>query len=119
MSQPNEPAKTGPNPPAGDNDSQGGRKAPRVDLWVEGPMLRQAGGTPIRVKLHDLSTHGFRTEWPYKLRRGERVWLRIAGLEALSALVAWERDYTIGCQFEAPIHPAVFARILENLKGSA
>lgn len=118
MSQPKEPVKAGSIPPMGDHVAQGGRKTPRVDLWIKGPTLREAGGTPVKVKIHDISTHGFRTEWPYKLRRGDRVWLRITGLEALPALVAWEQNYTIGCQFEAPLHPAVFERVVESLKRS-
>lgn len=113
MSQPKEPAEM---EPAVDDVTQNGRVTPRVDLWVEGPTLREAGGSAVKVKIHDISTHGFRTEWPYKLRPGDRVWLRIAGLEALSALVAWENNYTIGCKFETPIHPAVFERIVESLK---
>lgn len=88
------------------------RKEPRVDLCVDGPTLREAGGTAAPVRLLDLSRHGFRTQWPYRLQKGKRVWLKIQGLEALAAIVAWEANYTIGCKFDAPLHPAVLARII-------
>lgn len=88
------------------------RKEPRVDLCVDGPTLREAGGMATSVRLLDLSRHGFRTEWPYQLQKGRRVWLKIQGLEAMAAIVAWEANYTIGCKFDAPLHPAVLARII-------
>jgi hypothetical protein len=88
------------------------RKEPRVDLCVDGPTLREAGGTAAPVRLLDLSRHGFRTEWPYRLERGRRIWLKIPGLEAMPATVAWEANYTVGCKFDAPLHAAVLARIV-------
>lgn len=88
------------------------RKEPRVDLCVDGPTLREAGGTAAPVRLLDLSRHGFRTEWPYRLEKGRRIWLKIPGLEAMPATVAWEANYTIGCKFDAPLHAAVLARIV-------
>jgi hypothetical protein len=56
------------------------RREPRVDLCVDGPTLREAGGTAAPVRLLDLSRHGFRTQWPYRLQKGKRVWLKIQGL---------------------------------------
>lgn len=103
-------------PSANDSDPLRFRREHRVNLQVEGPTLRQPGGAPAAIKLHNLSVHGFRTEWPYKLRRGDRVWLKISGIEALSALVAWEKGFTIGCKFETPLHPAVLAKIVSIYK---
>ena len=88
------------------------RKEARVDLCVDGPTLREAGGTAAHVRLLDLSRNGFRTEWPYRLEKGRRVLLKIPGLEALPATVAWEANYTVGCKFDAPLHAAVLARIV-------
>ena len=87
------------------------RKEPRVDLCVDGPTLREAGGTAAPVRLLDLSRHGFRTEWPYRLSKGKRIWLKIPGLEAMPAIVAWEANYTIGCKFDSPLHAVVVARL--------
>lgn len=110
-----EPAAS-PTPPGNNGGSLRMRREHRVDLDIEGPTLRQPGGAAAAIKLHNLSAHGFRTEWPYKLRRGDRVWLKISGIEALPAIIAWEKGFTIGCKFEAPLHPAVLARIVSALK---
>ena len=89
------------------------RSEPRIELWLEGATLRERGRHAIPVVVYDLSAHGFRTEWPYQLERGTRVWLRLPGFEIRGALVAWNRQSMLGCTFEIPLHPAVFQRIVE------
>ena len=74
--------------------------------------MRTQGGRSATVMLHDLSPHGFMTEWPYQLQKGERVWLKMPGLVAQTALVAWNKDFKLGCRFEVPLHAAVFDRIV-------
>ncbi len=91
------------------------RSEPRVELAWEGPTLRSAFASPAKVIVHDLSAHGFRAEWPYKLQRGDRVWLKMPGFEALPALVAWCIDFRIGCKFEHALHPAVFDKIVQSV----
>lgn len=74
------------------------------------------GGSSDKVILRDLSAHGFRTDWPYVLQKGDRVWLKIPGLEALLATVVWDVNYKIGCKFDTPLHPAILAKIIDLLK---
>ncbi len=93
-----------------------GRSEPRIALNVEGPTLRVPGGSAAKVVLQDLSREGFRTEWPYIVRKGHRVWLKIPGFEIMAATVAWEERYTIGCKFGTPLHPTVLARVIALLK---
>ena len=93
------------------------RTEPRVVLRVDGATLRQPGGSAANVTLLDLSANGFSTEWPYVVRKGDCVWLKMSGLEALHATTVWDTNYTIGCKFDAPIHPAVLARTIKLLKG--
>lgn len=93
------------------------RAEPRTVLGVEGPTLRQPGGSPLGVTLHDLSRHGFSTEWPYSLLMGALVWLKIPGLEALESKVVWQKQFRVGCRFTHPLHPAVFKKIVERLSG--
>ena len=83
----------------------------RIELWLEGARLREPGCHSAPVKLHDLSPRGFRTEWPYLIERGKRVWLKLPGFEAWPALVAWNRSFELGCTFETPLHAAVFDQI--------
>lgn len=93
------------------------RTEPRIVLKVEGATLRQPGGSAAKVTLLDLSANGFSTEWPYVLRKGDCVWLKISGLEAIHATIAWDANYTIGCKFDMPLHAAVLERTIKHLKG--
>lgn len=92
------------------------RTEERVALGIVGPKLRQRGGSLTPVKLFDMSATGFRAEWPYMLERDEMVWLKIDGLELLTAKVAWHQGFIVGCHFERKLHPAIFHRVIESLK---
>ncbi|MFO1239637.1 MAG: PilZ domain-containing protein [Sphingomonadaceae bacterium] len=89
-----------------------GRAEPRVLLMVEGATLRVPGGSAAKVTLRDLSRQGFCTEWPYVLHRGQRVWLKFPDFEIFAAKVAWDQRYVIGCEFDTPLHQAVFSRMI-------
>lgn len=95
------------------SDLRDARAEPRIEVWVQGVTLRESGCSAASVKVHDLSQHGFRTEWPYLLAQGSRVWLKLPDFEAWAAIVAWNRNFEVGCRFETPLHPAVFDRIIQ------
>lgn len=107
---------TDDNTPASIGKTAQQRREERARVDLDGPTLRQAGGTTETVKLHDLSSRGFRTDWPYKLVPGDQVWLKLPGLEALPAKVAWELDFMIGCKFDVALHPAVFAKVINQTR---
>jgi hypothetical protein len=94
-------ATSGPGP-AGVNP----RKAERKNCHI-GAGLRQRGASGVSVEIMDLSTHGFRASTHLDLQKGSDVWLKLPGLEALHAQVAWTDGYLVGCQFLKPLHPAV------------
>ena len=89
-----EPAETSP------------RKAERTHVDMDAG-LRQRGASGVSVQILDLSTHGFRASTHLHLQLGADVWLKMAGLEALHARVAWMDGHFIGCEFLQPLHPAV------------
>lgn len=93
------------------------RGEPRYDLEIEGATLREPSCSPATVTVHDLSVHGFRTDWPYVLKRGNRVWLKLPGYEALAATVAWNSKFSLGCTFEHPLHPAILEDIVTKMGG--
>lgn len=99
-----------------ENPSPDGREEQRVALMVEGATLRVPGGSATKVTLRDFSRQGFCTEWPYILHKGQRVWLKVPSFEIFPAKVAWEMRYTIGCEFDTPLHHAVFSRIVALMK---
>lgn len=88
------------------------RAAERIVIWLKDATLREAGSGASAVTVRDLSVTGFRAEWHYPLQPGTRVWLKLSTLESLAAVIAWWRSPEIGCRFETPLHPAVFARIV-------
>jgi hypothetical protein len=93
-----------------------GRNAERLPIALDAG-LRQRGTTGVSVQIRDLSTHGFRIETHLELHPGADVWLRLPGLEASHATVAWVRNYVAGCKFERPLHPAVLDMIVKKARG--
>ena len=91
------------------------RKAERAEVAM-GAGLRQCGSKKIVVDLLDISTAGFRIETYEALPVESRVWLTLPGLEAICARVAWRRGDQAGCEFSAPLHPAVLERAIASAK---
>lgn len=100
---------------AADRSEEGGnsRVSKRIQTEI-GAGLRQRGASGVSVEVTDLSTHGFRACTHLELEKGADVWLRLPGLEACHAKVAWAKGTLIGCAFERPLHPAVLDMILRR-----
>jgi hypothetical protein len=92
------------------------RASERVAIEM-GAGLRQRGASGVSIMVMDLSTHGFRASTHLELAQGTDVWLRLPGLEACHATVAWSKGQFIGCAFERPLHPAVLEMIVRRSKG--
>lgn len=92
------------------------RAVARLSVDLRDARLRESGERGAAVVVEDLSCKGFKTEWPYQMQVGERVWLTLPGLEAKAATVRWTRAYKIGCQFEQEMHAAVFDHLVRRLK---
>ncbi len=90
-----------------------GRKAERTHVAM-GAGLRQRGASGVTVSILDLSTHGFRASTHLDLQPGTDVWLKLPGLEALHAKVAWSSAHFIGCAFARPLHPAVLQMMVRK-----
>jgi hypothetical protein len=89
------------------------RKAERTHCEI-GAGLRQRGASGVSVQILDLSTHGFRASTHLDLQKGADVWLKLPGLEALHAQVAWMSGYLVGCSFVRPLHPAVLQMVVRK-----
>jgi hypothetical protein len=87
------------------------RQAERTHCEL-GAGLRQRGASGVTVAILDLSTHGFRASTHLDLQKDADVWLKLPGLEALHARVAWANGHFIGCRFEKPLHPAVLQMVV-------
>lgn len=92
------------------------RRADRVLLNCEVEFRRHAD-TRYRVDLIDFSPQGCCISPPVRVPQGESVWLRIPGMEAIHAKVAWTEQWKIGLEFDTPFHPAVFDNVVRRLGG--
>lgn len=90
-----------------------GRRAQRTHVEL-GAGLRQRGASGVTVAILDLSTDGFRASTHLELQPGVDVWLKLPGLEALHAKVAWANAHFVGCAFERPLHPAVLNMVVSR-----
>jgi hypothetical protein len=73
--------------------------------------FREGYGRAI-VEVTDISPTGVRIESHLLLHPESHVWLKLSGLEALKARVAWVNRHEAGCEFIQPLHPAVFDRLI-------
>lgn len=82
-----------------------------VELECE---VRQ-GVAPWRmVRLEDISPTGFRISWFPNCRAALPLRIRIPGLALLTAHVRWQENFEVGCEFEAPLHFAVFDHLVRQ-----
>src|SRR3546814_13895154 len=76
------------------------RRARRTKVSLDAG-LRQRGASGVTVEMLDLSTHGFRVRTHLLLEPGADIWLKLPGLEALHARVAWAEGAELGCAFRS------------------
>ncbi len=74
--------------------------------------VRERGRSAQSVRIVDFSAQGCRLDGAMLLATGQQIWIRLPGLEALSAQVMW-CDYDVaGIAFDKPLHPAVARRFV-------
>ena len=91
------------------------RRADRKNVRISA-SLRRSGETKFNANVADLSESGFRVESHYQMPVGSQVFLTLPGLTAIPAIVAWSSGHSLGCRFEAPLHPAVLDRVIAATK---
>lgn len=72
------------------------------------------GGHSARI--FDLSRNGCRiaNEQPLSIHR--HLWITLPGLKARLATVCWLEDGVAGIEFERPLHPLIFLRVVDELR---
>lgn len=91
------------------------RRAARKPVAIRATLRRQ-GESRFNANVTDLSETGFRVESHYLIPTGAQVWLTLPGLAAMPATVAWSSGHSLGCRFDAPLHPAVLDRVIAAAK---
>jgi len=86
------------------------RNGGRFALQLPGG-LRRSGDRQKPVTLAGLSAEGCTVKDVINLRVGERVWVRLPGLEAQQAQIRWTTLGKAGLSFDRPLHGAVVERI--------
>ena len=87
-----------------------GRQCDRTRVHMNA-AFREGCGRAI-IDITDISPTGARIESHLSLCVEHHIWLKLNGLEALEARVAWVNRHEAGCEFVRPLHPAVFDRIV-------
>lgn len=80
--------------------------------------VRQGTRPWKKARLEDLSSGGFRIAWFPDARPELPLRIRIPGMQLLSARIVWRSESTIGCEFAAPLHVAVFEHIVRTAQAA-
>lgn len=70
------------------------------------------------ARLEDLSERGFRLSLFHGPSPSMPVSLRIPGMQLLTAYIRWIEGDTVGCEFAAPLHVAVFEHLARTLSAN-
>jgi hypothetical protein len=90
------------------------RNAERVPAAIEA-QLRRVGRLAYSVTLRDVSPEGCKVDLVERPAVGEVMHLKLGGLDSLEARARWVEGHVAGLEFEHPLHPAVFAMMLDRL----
>lgn len=90
----------------------GGRRSERR-TWAAEVQFR-AGAKRANVKVLDISPLGARIQGVFLVHQGDRLFIKLPGMESIEAKVAWVADFEFGCEFVNPLNPV----ILEARTGS-
>jgi hypothetical protein len=90
------------------------RKSNRTRVAM--PAGYREGHNRGNVEVIDLSPTGLKIESHLTLHPDTYIWLKLPGLEAWQARIAWVNGYEAGCEFIRPLHPAVFDRVVAACK---
>ena len=100
--------------PLDGGDSRVDQARAEVTLLCE---VRQGMRPWARVRLNDISQTGFRIAWFPAVDVNRTLWIRIPGMQLLSAKVRWRSQSAIGCEFSDPLHVAVFDHMVRQAAG--
>lgn len=91
------------------------RKADRCTITGHVTMKRD-NRAKLQVDVHDFSTHGCKIELVDRLAIGEKLYLKIDGLEMLEGRVRWCEDFRAGIEFSRPLYPAVCDMLIAKMR---
>ena len=99
--------------PSSPSEAPCARTTPRAAFGMT-CEVRQGTRAWQRVMLEDLSPTGFRVLRLANPDPSKPLWIRIPGIQLLTANLCWTRGTATGCEFTAPLHIAVFEHIVRQ-----
>ena len=100
--------------PSGQNNNSESRRN-RTEIFLD-CEIRQGSRPWKKTRLEDLSPDGFRIAWFPNCRKEIPVRIKIPGIQMLTAHVRWQLQTSVGCEFESPLHVAVFEHLVKEAK---
>lgn len=79
-------------------------------------FIRQSNSQLFRATLSDLSVSGFRMVSLTDLDNSKAVYIRLPGIQTLSAKIKWADYNDYGCAFTDELHPAVLQHLVTKLR---
>jgi hypothetical protein len=77
--------------------------------------VREERAAPGELEVADLSTDGCRFRGDFHFEQATRVWLKIPGLTARRAVIAWSVQGEAGCEFDDPLAEQTLRDFLERV----
>lgn len=91
------------------------RKATREFIETE-IFIFQSGNKLCRATLSDISASGFKITSKRNLDPAQPVFIRLPGIQSLSANIKWEGFKDYGCQFTRALTPKIFEGLVSKLR---
>tara|TARA_R110000772_G_scaffold156977_13_gene268254 strand:+ start:215 stop:550 length:336 start_codon:yes stop_codon:yes gene_type:complete len=93
----------------------GNRKHERSTVGGE-ILVRQSNSQLFPAALSDLSVSGFKMTSYTHLDEQKPVYIRLPGIQTLTATIQWTGFQEYGCAFAQDLHPAVLEHLLAKLR---
>jgi hypothetical protein len=87
------------------------RTAVRHPVQLQRATVRRHAAQAIPALLEDISVYGCRVVVDDPFAPGDRLWLRLAASEPVSATAIWYDKGKLGCRFDGPLE----STLLRNL----
>lgn len=92
-------------------DPDGVRRSPRASVAIDANLDRDGLGRTL-CKIVDMSLHGVGLQTYSEVRRGSLLWLTLPMVGPRAIKVVRADDFSAGCEFLEPLHPAEFNAIV-------
>lgn len=91
------------------------REVMRHPVLLQKITVRHTTKHAIEARLVDLSIYGCRVLLAGSFKVGDRLWLRLAGSNPISATAVWSEGDRLGCKFDEILDRALFRELTLHL----